>query len=318
MVNSNSPNRIWVVSNDNGMPILLLSSFENSQAARKQPSGFQTIRTTGHNKNSKRCCNFLVFLIATVAICGLIAFVSSKHSDTPATAPKPPKPEVSFSLKKMQRLINNLVDPCGNFYQYACDGVIEGREESFMDDAIKQVMKFSLAIHFWQNDKAPKMFKEFGNYYKRCSNFVFKNVEAECAWKTMKLFDMPLGLAVMEEYDLLNISQSILNSTLLAMKEMVNESDWLIDYSKMIANDLTESTKFQLGLPTDFASWDLYHKIDDFCKNTSVPHKACPKVISRNNNNGDFGMWLDNNAKVSFNLDSLYETIYKRKPFRFV
>ena len=223
--------------------------------------------------------------------------------------------KVSSTLNKLQRVINPSVDPCENFYQYACDGVIEGREGSIAEETIKQVRKFSIRIQNWQNEKAPKMFKEFDNYYRQCRNTLF---QTECILNTMKLFEMPLGLAVMEEYDLLNISQSILNSTLLTMKEMVNESDWLMDYSKNIAYGLFDSITTQVGLPSDFSTWQVYKKIDDFCSNTSQTNDACPKVIPSKNYGFYFNGFLDGSARVGFDLDSLFEAINKKKPDRFV
>ena len=194
----------------------------------------------------------------------------------------------------MQRMGHSEYDPCDNFYEFACDGVINGDVLDITSFVSLSITQFSSKISQLRDEK---VFKTLDQFFKFCGD------DVHCRLIMINYFDMPIGLALMEEFGLLEKAESIYFSVKNATKQLVDEGEWLEKSSKDIAIDLIDSTKIHLGLPSDYANWEIYEKMEEFC-NTHVDHDSCPRI--------------DYSAEEAhlFDFDSLYEIIYKRKPSR--
>ena len=276
------------------------------------------------SKKRVSCCCAIVIVLISIGLVYILMYAFKTYSNepvgTPTTVRMPRRtpmapitnlPYIKASESKalgqiMQRMGNSKYDPCDNFYEFACDGVIKGEEDNINVVIVRNIVKFNAKISEWKNERnaTPNIFNNFDNYYRQCAYTFSEEMKAQCLWKTMLMFDMPLGLALMEEFDVLEVSETILGSVIEAAKQLVNEGDWLDSTSKDVAIKLIDSTNVDLGVPSDFASWEVFEKMSDFC--SRVSNVSCPKIdLSK----GLFG-------ELTFNLDDLYETIYKRKPNR--
>ena len=244
------------------------------------------------------CFIFLVILKLLLFICifytkqpvevDLTGILSTTTTNTTTTTTRIP-PNTSQHLVKlpsvemqiMEKSINQSIDPCHDFYRYVCEGVMEAKVKTRFERAATTVA--SLVRDIYWKGQVGKALKYFQQQYSSCTT-------QECLDQTVEHFKMPLALAIMDDLNLWPLSKSIVDQTRKAFIQSIEQSRWMETDSKAIAIRQLEMTDVHLGLPIDFASWDVLNQIYDY------------------------GL----SQGVDFDIDSWYVKIFQKPPNRFV
>ena len=171
----------------------------------------------------------------------------------------------SYAMQLMEENIGRFKDPCHDFYAFACEGVMNSTMNNRNEQINQKFWDFlnNLKIRQQINHKSLKYFQE---QYNQCNNTI-------CGNATVNNFANVLGLAVMDEFNLWNLAKSILNDTKKAFLELIEQNDFLAANGKSIAIDLMKMTFFHIGLPKDFASWDVLDRIYEYGFNNATDGK---------------------------------------------
>ena len=172
--------------------------------------------------------------------------------------------QVSFvedSLRLLEMTLNRSVDPCENFYNFACDKInkwpewlpIRQKMIENVDDYLKQILEKSDDDDDGQQQQLSILtatLQKARFFYRTClENEVSKEL---CLPYTRDYFEFPLAHAVLDHFQLLNQSEDICQLVKQSLIDTINENVEIsiMNKSKMI-HRLSE-VKIELGIVSEF------------------------------------------------------------------
>ena len=173
----------------------------------------------------------------------------------------------SYAMQLMEENIGRSKDPCHDFYAFACEGVMNSRVNNRIERVRQKYDDFlsNLKVRRQINRKSLKYFQE---QFNQCYSF-----DSSCRETTVKNFANVLGLAMMDEFNLWNLTNSIVNNTKKAFSELIEQNHYMTINGKSRAIHLIKMTDFHIGLPKDFASWDVLDRIYEYGFNNATDGK---------------------------------------------
>ena len=170
------------------------------------------------------------------------------------------------SLCLMEQSLNRSVDPCDDFYKFACDKAINRpRRWNLMEDEVVNVGR-NFVIEFLttnstnQNSSSvlPHSLKMAKLFYQACK---IKVGETDCNDDLFHYFKYPLGHFVMDHFQLWNLASEIAENVKQSLVEMIEPIDWLSKSNKGQMISRLANMTFDIGMPRDFADKDLVEKL---------------------------------------------------------
>ena len=227
----------------------------------------------------------LTFLLSALTVLAVIVFIRMK---SPKAIERVELRKPSYAMQYMEQAVSFEVDPCNDFYIYACNGLaesnmksrtelIEQKYDDFLHNFRMRLQTSHISIQYFQEE------------FSKCE------ARDACEKQMADNFANVLGLALMDEFNLWSLSKSILNGTMKAFIDLIEQNDNITVNGKSRAVQVLKMCDVQLGLPKDYASWDVLDEMYKYGFANTTPSSVEYKKI---------GDW--------------YNQIYGRKPYRSV
>ena len=186
---------------------------------------------------------------------------TTSRPTTKLTTTVGPKEEYSISAA-----LDKSVDPCTDFYRYACGRVIKSQVQNriefndhLLESSILEIIKSNLSEEHLSIER-----------FKKCVNVQQDNIKRN--HPAVINYDNVLAFAILNRYNLLEKSRNVIKESKKTLIKLVSNSNWMDDAVKEKIIQSIGDSWFHLGMPSKYADWkvlDTIYQNKSECKRKS-------------------------------------------------